>query len=202
MAASPIESFIRSRRDASREQAFGEFLQTPRIKDWASGDESRVERLRSEFNRAWDRVNGDGDDAQDAVDAAAPAPPASGKTRTVTPTARGKRAPPEPAMEKPSASDAVTGAQDAKWARFGKVTQSVMCPKCGSVRLHAHLDHDAVNIRCRQCDSVYTDLLELIPVRRVGPFAFLFGEGLGGVGTAVGLGAALALVYGVLKWGV
>jgi hypothetical protein len=55
-------------------------------------------------------------------------------------------------------------------------------------------------LSCRSCGTVYDDMLSLVPVRPVGPFAYLFGEGVKGILTATGIGLLLLAVYGVLKW--
>lgn len=72
----------------------------------------------------------------------------------------------------------------------------VMCPACERLDVWS----DAGVVECRACGAVYDDLLRLVPVRPVGPFAFLFGEGWTGVATAGGVALLLLGLYGVLRW--
>lgn len=55
-------------------------------------------------------------------------------------------------------------------------------------------------VECRHCGRAYDDLLDLVPVKPVGPFAYLFGEGAAGWLTAAGVAAGLAGLYLALRW--
>lgn len=183
MASSFIETFIAAKRGATKEDAFREFVALPRISEWAGADPSRVARLKDEFDRAWARMRASEADAAAEADAAPlAAKPAAAPAR---PAPAAPKAPAESAPRKP---------------RVGKPVASVMCTSCGSMNLHAHLAGDAVLIKCASCDTVYRDLLELIPVKEVGPFEFVFGEGWKGVVTFVALLALVVAVGVALRW--
>jgi hypothetical protein len=50
-------------------------------------------------------------------------------------------------------------------------------------------------VRCRGCGHGYDNMLDLIPVRQVGAFAFVFGEGAAGWLAAGGVAILLILLY-------
>lgn len=76
------------------------------------------------------------------------------------------------------------------------VRLSLLCSVCNRIDIWRAGDV----ISCHNCGRVFDDMLELVPVKAVGPFAFAFGEGIGGVAVAVGLLLLLILLYGVLRW--
>lgn len=180
MASSFIETFIAAKRGVTKEEAFREFVALPRISEWAGADASRVTRLKDEFDRAWARMRASEADAAAEAGSGSSAPQAA-----TAPAAPAARAPTEAASRRP---------------RAGKPVASVMCTSCGSMNLHAHLAGDAVLIKCASCDTVYRDLLELIPVKEVGPFEFVFGEGWKGVATFVALLVLVVAVGVALRW--
>lgn len=81
-------------------------------------------------------------------------------------------------------------------ASIGGRRLQLLCPACA--RIDVWLDAGAIT--CRACGTAYDDMLALVPVKPVGPFEYLFGEGTKGALTAVGVGLLLLGVYGVLKW--
>lgn len=74
---------------------------------------------------------------------------------------------------------------------------AVMCTTCGRVDVWMHGDI----IGCRACGHVYDDMLQLVRVTPVGPFAFLFGEGWVGYATATGIAGGFVLLYFLLVRG-
>jgi hypothetical protein len=72
----------------------------------------------------------------------------------------------------------------------------LLCPHCRRMQVY----QDGARVECRHCGRVYEDLLDLIPVRPLGPLAYVFGEGARGWLTAAGVLLLLLLLYGVLRW--
>jgi hypothetical protein len=73
---------------------------------------------------------------------------------------------------------------------------SLLCPACMKLDVWSRGDL----VECYSCGRVYDDLLALVPIRRIGPFAFVFGTGWRGVATAAGLTLLLVAVYGAFRW--
>lgn len=180
-----IESFIRRHPGLSEEAAFEGLLQEERIRAWVGADPTRKERLRREFGRVWATMRGD----------APPPPPAAAPAGS---TARAGPAGPAAATVQPArtlrvevAPEALAPAPPPAAEQPGARKLAVMCASCGEVDVWMRGD----GIACRACGRVYDDMLQLIRVTPVGPFAFLFGEGWTGYATAAGLAGGLALLY-------
>lgn len=71
----------------------------------------------------------------------------------------------------------------------------VMCPACR----RADVWRNGAHIACRHCGREYDDMLALVPVKPVGAFAFLFGEGWKGAATAAGIVLLLVGLYVLLR---
>lgn len=207
-----IEDFIRRHPGASEGEAFEDFLGQPRIRAWVGDDASRRDRLHREFTRVWSTMRG-GAAASTASPAAArvvqqPPPVREPVAREPAvrepvrepvarePTAR-EPAAREPAREapRPHAPQQARAPVRTNAAAAGRKLQ-LMCPSCA--RIDVWLEGGTIS--CRTCGTVYDDMLALVPVKPVGPFEYLFGEGTKGALTAVGVGLLLLGVYGVLKW--
>ena len=170
-----IETYIRRHPGLSEKDAFDGFLKEERIKAWVGSDESRKERLRSEFGRVWGSLNVEGKMANSARSGpSGPTQMQSPRTVRIDVQAEKKPvAPPEPGARK----------------------LQVMCTSCGHIDVWMQDDI----IGCRSCGHVYEDMLHLIRVTPVGPFEFLFGEGWAGYATAAGLVGGFALLYFLLR---
>jgi len=178
-----IESYIRRNPGLSEKDAFEGFLREERIRAWVGADESRKERLRKEFGRVWGSMHGDGQLAR--ASRAGPSGPASlEQPRTVRVNIQAE---PEQAAKQVPPSLAPPSADARKL--------SVMCTVCGRIDVWMQADH----IGCRSCGRAYEDMLQLIRVTPVGPFAFLFGEGWVGYATAGGIVGAFTLLYFLLR---
>lgn len=172
-----IEDFIRRNPDLPEADAFESFLRMERISTWVGGDASRRERLRKEFSRVWTVMH------PVVVAKSAPTlepprarPGGTGPAGPSTPPA-----PPRPSARVPTESPR---------------RLHLLCGTCSRMEVF----QTGEQIECRHCGHVYEDLLDLIPVRPVGPFAFLFGEGTVGWLTAAGIGGALIGLYLALRW--
>lgn len=191
-----IESFIRRHQGTSEEAAFAGFLEEERIKAWVGSDEGRRERLRREFGRVWATMHaatgrsgpsGPSQMVQERpvrVDLhPAPAAPAA-------PVAPARPAAPRAPLPAPRAVEPhpVTSA--------GARKLHVLCASCQ--RHDVWLEGGVIS--CRRCGHVYDDMLQLVRVKPVGPFEFIFGEGWAGAATAVGIALAFIALYGVLRW--
>jgi hypothetical protein len=168
-----IEEFIRRNPGSREPEAFERFLQEPRIRQWVGDDAGRRERLQREFSRVWENLHA-GASSGGASSALATAP---------RPAAREVHDAPRPMKVevRPEAT-----------ARH----LHLLCPACA--RLDVWLQGGVLS--CRSCGATYDDMLALVPVKPVGPFEYLFGEGIQGVLTAAAVGLFLLAVYGVLKW--
>lgn len=177
-----IEEYIRRNTGMREEEAFQSFLQQDRIKAWVGTDEGRKDRLRREFTRVWQTLHPPMTTGRPAAERSRPQPvePVAVEVRRPTPAAA-----PAPAAPAPP----VAHAGPAKKLQ-------VLCPTCG--KLDVILQGGVIS--CRTCSHRYENMLELIPVKPVGPFSFLFGEGWKGAAVAVGIVAALLALYGVLRW--
>jgi hypothetical protein len=67
----------------------------------------------------------------------------------------------------------------------------VLCPACETMQVWA----EDARIACRGCGREYPDMLELVPAKPVGLFAFVFGEGAAGWVAAGGVAVLLVLLY-------
>lgn len=176
-----IEDFIRRNSGMREEEAFAAFIEQDRIRAWVGTDEGRRERLRREFARDWSALH----------------PPMT----AARPAAERARPPPEPVqveVRRPPAPAAPVAPQFTE--RPAGITTPpkklhVLCPTCGK--------YDVVSlgglITCRTCQHKYDNMLDLVPVRPVGPFSFLFGEGWKGIAIAGGILVALVVVYLLLR---
>jgi hypothetical protein len=72
----------------------------------------------------------------------------------------------------------------------------LMCAECNRLDVW----RQAGVLSCRSCGRVYDDMLQLVPVKPVGPFEFMFGEGAAGWLAAAGIALLLLALYGVLRW--
>lgn len=172
-----IEEFIRRNPGSRESDAFERFLDEPRIRQWVGDDASRRERLRREFTRVWANLHPGGGGA-----------PASAVTTPRPPFVQHEA--PAPPREAPR-----TLRVDVRPDPAARRLQ-LLCPAC--TRVDVWLQAGVVS--CRSCGRVYDDMLSLVPVKAVGPFAYVFGEGAKGILTATGIGLLLLAVYGVLKW--
>ena len=168
-----IEEFIRRNPGAHEADAFERFLKEPRISQWVGDDAGRRERLHREFARVWGNLHSGAGGAPAAVTTAPPRPVVREAPRDA------------PRQVK------VDVRPDASGRRL-----QLLCPAC--TRVDVWLQGGVIS--CRSCGTVYDDMLALVPVKPVGPFAYLFGEGWKGYLTATGIGLLLLGVYGVLKW--
>jgi len=185
-----IENFIRRRPGISRDEALEEFLGDDRIATWIGGDASRRTRLENEFARVWEDVTSGPLDPSSAAALDAPEvisheegdarPPAD--PRTLAPKIPSKAAPPTPPVRR------IEGAPPAR-------RLDLLCPNCAAFDVWSE---DGI-VACHNCHAEYDNMLDLVPVEPVGPFAFLFGDGWMGWVTAAGLTAALAILYLVLR---
>ena len=175
-----IEEYIRRNSGMQESVAFEAFLQQDRIKAWVGTDESRKERLRREFSRVWQTLHPPMTAARPAVERQRPAQEPV-KIEVVRPPA--PAAPVQPQHTQVERSTAPP-----------KKLQ-VLCPTCGKLDVY-NVDG---KVECRHCRHGYDDMLDLIPVQPVGPFAFLFGTGWRGVATATGIAIGLTVIYLVLR---
>lgn len=99
---------------------------------------------------------------------------------------------------KPARSEATTVQVDVRRPSVSSPARrlQVLCAACN--RLEVWSQDGA--IECRSCGRTYDNFLDLIPVKPVGPFAFVFGEGAEGWLTAGGIVALLLALYGVMRW--
>lgn len=173
-----IEDFIRRHPGLPEGESFEAFLREPRIRAWVGDDATRRDRLHREFSRVWGHLQ----------------PATTGPTATVT-TAR--PAPPQPMVrEVPREAPAPRAVPVDVPAHPQARRLHLLCPTCA--RLDVWLQ--AGVITCHHCGTSYDDMLALVPVKPVGPFAYVFGEGAKGILTAGGVALLLLAVYGVLKW--
>jgi hypothetical protein len=171
-----IREFIRTHETLSEPDAFARFLEEERIRTWVGSDPERREKIRREFARQWAEMH-----------EAAPGAGQAQRAPTVVQVAR------EPAQAKPQAPPPVANVQRPEGASR-KLT--LMCPACREVEVWTR----GSLIECRGCGRHYDNMLDLVPVHPVGPFTYLFGEGVVGFATAVGLVLMLIAIYGVFRW--
>lgn len=177
-----IEEYIRAHPAQSEGEAFEGFAAQERIRAWLGSDPGRRERLRREFARVWSQFE---------------AKPAPGGAAMVPPRAVPIHAPAMPAPAPPPTSAHAPASRPAhEHAPLpppgpGARHLKVLCASCERMQVWA----DGSVIRCRHCGHVYDDMLELVPVRHVGMFHFLFGEGVTGVLVAGGIALLLLLLY-------
>lgn len=176
-----IEQYIRTHPGMRESDAFEGFLQQDRIRAWVGTDESRRERLRREFSRVWSVLQ------PENAPSLGPGHPGAGQIQ-----APPQRAPP-PARPEPKVPMRVD-VQAAPAAPPRRL--QLLCSTCGKLTVWS----ENGLIACRNCGRRYVDLLELVPVKPVGPFAYVFGEGVEGWLTAGGVVLILLLAYGVMKW--
>lgn len=167
-----IETYIRRHPGASESEAFDGFLHEERIKQWVGADENRRERLRREFTRVWSTIH-------NPEGAAAKSGPAGPQSTVLQP--RPVR------IEVQATEKAINVNTAGPHAR----KLELLCPRC--TRYDVWLAEGT--IACRGCGNVYDDMLALVPVKPVGPLAFMFGEGWVGYVTAGGIAVALTLLY-------
>lgn len=191
-----IRDFISAHGGLGETEAFELFLKEERIRAWVGSDPQRKSRIQREFARQWALHH-----ASDPPSQAQPSPssspgPSSGPSRqpTIVQVRSPEPAAPSlgPARLGPSGPSARGDRSEGAAAR--KLT--LMCPACREVEVWTR----GGAIECRSCGREYDNMLELVPVHPVGPFAFLFGEGAVGLLTAAGLVLLLLLTYGVFRW--
>lgn len=176
-----IEEYIRRNPSLSQDAAFEGFLKIERIRLWVGTDETRRERLRREFTRVWTTMHSDNSPSQQGANAQ--------QAALVRPQAS------QPAPARPAApADAPAPPPRLKTGAPRRL--NVLCPSC------SHLDVwlQGGDIGCRACGRDYDDMLQLIPVKPVGPFAFMFGEGIEGGLKAAGVAVGLLALYLGLRW--
>jgi ribosomal protein S27E len=165
-----IEDYIRRHPSPSLDEAFRGFLGEARIHAWVGTDAARRDRLYREFTRVWG--------ATMSPRGAYSTLGSNGRSVLLSPTiatVRRDAAPPP--------------TQEGRQLR-------VLCPACASFAVYSV----GTTVSCTACGAVHEDMLALIPVTPVGPFAFVFGSGWKGAVRAVLVGAALVALYGVLRW--
>lgn len=165
-----IEEYIRRHPGLLESEAFDEFVGQDRIRQWLGADASRHARLRVEFGRIWQQIQ----------------TTASGGRGPAVATEMAQRQ-----TKAPNQRLQVQVTPDQPWQRL-----NLLCSTCA--RFDVWRSGDV--IACRGCGRSFDDMLELVPVKAVGPFAFAFGEGIGGVAVAVGIALLLVVLYGVLRW--
>lgn len=170
-----IEEYIRRHPGLREADAFEGFLKQDRIKAWVGADESRKERLRAEFGRVWQTLQGAAGGTRGPVTMRETDLEMEERRKQME---AAKRVPVQVASDEPSRK------------------LQLMCPACNRTEVwkQGHV------IACRNCGRVYEDMLDLVPVKPVGPFAFVFGEGVQGWLTAGGIALLLLALYGVLRW--
>lgn len=179
-----IETYIRAHPGVTENDAFEGFARQERIAAWLGNDATRRERLRREFARVWSQMEGSTSGPQRMVQHARRE---GGPSLTQAPPAR-----PEPLPAMPEAEPMRVPVRPGANAR----KLSLLCPNCESLDVWS----ESGRVSCHHCGRGYDNMLELIPVQAVGPFAFLLGEGATGWLTAGGLVLLLLVLYGVLKW--
>lgn len=206
-----IEEFIRTHSDLPEREAFETFLGQDRIKTWVGQDPARRDRLQREFSRVWGTLQGASASSQAPVAAAVQRPPAHAPPPPPPPPAPREAPPPEPAPAResprptrvqvrherpapPAPASRPMGASSSVSTATRRL--NLLCPACA--RLDVWLQDGEIS--CHGCARVYDDMLALVPVKPVGPFEYVFGEGPMGYVKAAGVGTLLLLVYGVLKW--
>lgn len=137
-------------------------------------DAARRDRLQREFARVWAATRAP------AVPAPVPAAPAPRETPRPLRVEVGRK----------GASPVVSSVSQAP-RRL-----QLLCPACE--RLDVWLADGVIS--CHHCGREYDDMLALVPVKPVGPFEYVFGEGPMGLLKAAGVALLLLAVYGVLKW--
>lgn len=210
-----IESFIREHPDLDEGSAFERFLEQDRISSWVGKDANRKERIRREFTRVWAFTHGAGASApraeaprverRDPVATARQEPTVGRSPLSMgrTDPAALKPSPPRPEQQEPTrievrreAAPSTAPAAPRAAARPPTRHLSLLCPTCERTDVWA----TGADIHCRHCGTTYADMLQLIPVKKVGTFAYLFGEGPAGYLTAAGVALLLLLLYGVVRW--
>lgn len=170
-----IEGYIRRHPDLPQAEAFAGFLQEERIRAWVGNDDARRERLQREFARVWESVHV--------------------TEPTVVPTARSGPSGPSPAPQGRTLRVEVTPVHEAPSSTGGGRQLQVLCTNCRRMTVWM----DGGLIHCRSCGHAFDDMLHLIRVTPVGPFAFLFGEGWKGAALAGGIGVGLVAMYLLLR---
>lgn len=224
-----IEEYIRRNDGMSEDAAFQSFLKQERIRQWVGQDPSRVERLRREFTRVWNAMHASPANGQQGAQQttmvreappaptnvpvreapparpSAPAPPqqpaprpaakpaASPATQPAAPATRPQ--PAQPAQPKPAPQPAAQSPPAAPRLQTGARRLLVLCPQCA--RMDVWLQGG--DIGCRSCGQAFPDMLQLIPVKPVGPFEYVFGEGVAGYLKAGGVAVGLAALYAALR---
>lgn len=169
-----IEEYIRRHPGLREGEAFDTFVEQEKIRSWIGQHADRRERLRSEFGRVWQHLQG-----------------AAGGTRGPVSMRETDVEIAERAKQQRAKRLQVEMTPDAPAARL-----PLMCPTCR--RLDVWRAGDAV--ACRNCGRTFDDMLDLVPVHPVGPFEFVFGSGARGVAVAAGILVLLITLYGVLRW--
>jgi hypothetical protein len=179
-----IEDYIRRNPSDSEDHAFDGFLKMDRIATWVGNDDGRRERLRREFTRVWSAMH---PVVLPKMGPAALEPPKPRETRSTD--ARPRAPEPKPA-HRPTALETKEPPRKLH----------LLCATCSKMDVW----RSDGQFLCRNCGRSYDDLLDLIPVRPVGPFAFMFGDGATGWLTAGGITVGLAALYYLLRslrWG-
>lgn len=195
-----IENYIRRNPDLSERDAFEGFLREERIQAWVGTDEARKERMRKEFGRVWGAVHVTGQVA------GGPAPPTARSGPSGPAAVGGGRAvrvqvPSDPDERvvgtMPAGAPTAAVHQGAGVAAMGGGRRlQVLCASCKRIEVWMGDDQ---SIACRRCGHKYHDMLQLIRVTPVGPFAFLFGEGWQGAALAGGIAVGLVGLYLLLR---
>lgn len=177
-----IRDFIKDHEKLGEAKAFEQFLEQERIRAWVGDDPQRREKIRREFARIWATQEGEGQNVVQVQKPETPEAPPKPESDSHVPIHRGKS---KAVVERPVPS-----------TETGYRHLNLLCTNCDGLDVwnKGHV------IECRGCGRVYDNMLELVPVQPVGPFTYLFGEGTGGVATAVGLVLLLLVIYGVFRW--
>lgn len=177
-----IEEYIRRNGGMRETEAFEGFLQQDRIKAWVGADDARKERLRREFSRVWTSLHPPSTPSRPGTSAR--------PERDATVQVEMRRAIPARPVEAPP-----TPAPVVQKVRIPPRRLTLLCPNCS--RMDVWVDDNVIG--CRSCHRAYEDMLTLVPVKPLPPFAFVFGEGWKGWATAGGVAVGIAALYLLLR---
>lgn len=178
-----IENYIRRHAEVPEAEAFEGFLRDERIRRWVGEDEGRRDRLRREFSKVYASLG----QGASAPQVAQQVPPPHGRSGPAGPTAAATAPRPLRVEVHAPAHAAPEG--------FARQLQ-LLCRDCAKYDVWLQ----GGTIQCRRCGREYDDMLSLIPVKPIGPFAFVFGEGWVGYVTAGGLAAGLGFLYYLVRY--
>lgn len=176
-----IRDFIKEHPQLGESDCFEEFLQQERIRAWVGTDPQRREKIRGEFHRIWVVEKDPGANTVQVQRTTVPTPPSEVRVHKDTAAMASGQGP---------------AARPTLGSQVAPRKLNLLCASCDGTDVWAkgHL------IECRRCGRIYDNMLDLVPVQPVGPFTYMFGEGAGGVATAVGLVLFLLVIYYLFRW--